>query len=39
MEEPHETHRPLGGTGEFVAPQEGQTTDEGFFADVATGVG
>jgi hypothetical protein len=32
IEEPHETHRRLGDTGELVTPHEGQTTEEGFFA-------
>jgi len=36
---PHETHRPLGETGEFFTPQDGQTTDEVFFTVEATGVG
>jgi hypothetical protein len=29
---PHETHRPLAGTGLFFAPQEGQFIDVGAFA-------
>jgi thioredoxin reductase len=32
IDEPQETHRRLGDTGEFVTPHEGQTTEEGFFA-------
>jgi hypothetical protein len=36
--DPHETQRPLAGMGEFVAPQEGQTMEEGFFALVAIGA-
>jgi len=32
MDEPHETQRRPGDTGEFVTPHDGQTTEEGFFA-------
>jgi hypothetical protein len=32
IDEPHETQRKLGETGELVTPHEGQTMEEGFFA-------
>jgi hypothetical protein len=32
MVAPHEMHRPLAGTGLFLAPHEGQLTELGDFA-------